>query len=442
MGKTKRSALRRVITAGSALALLAGAAACSDDKKAESTTTAPASTEAPATSAAETTAAPAVTEAPATTEAPAGPATGEPVKVVVILDESDSFGITYPTTRAGLEAKVGWINDHGGLGGSNRPVEVVYCVTQFDPNLATKCARDAADDESVVAVAANVTNFADTINPILEAANLASFGPWGLAPADQTSPVSFPVMALGLAATGSMAGVAADVAGAKNISIGYADVPSALEGVKIIEKVLEDRGVNIAVKVPVPLGKTDLAAEAAQLFGEGIDGVIFATDPGAAAALAALRAQLKSTVPIAASGGQFNSASIATLGEAAEGILLGAWFATDDWDVPGVKQYLEDLGKYTKGGESDDLGKNAWIAFDLLNLAAQGTDLSRAALLASGGKISAYDAGGFMPMTDFSKPSVAMGGTAPRLFNQFVTYAKISGGKVVGVDKEFHQLLK
>jgi len=442
MGMARGTLLRRVTTFGAAVALAAGATACGSEKNADETTTAaPTSTEATPTTAA-TTEAPAVTEAPVVTEAPAGPATGDPVKVVVILDESDSYGITYPTTRAGLEAKVGWINAHGGLGGSNRPVEVVYCVTQFDPNLATKCARDAADDQNVVAVAANVTNFADTINPILEQASLASFGPWGLAPADQTSPVSFPVMALGLAATGSEAGVVADIAGAKNVAIGYADVPSALEGVKIIEKVLEDRGVKVAVKVPVPLGKTDLAAEAAQLFGEGIDGVIFATDPGAASALAGLRAQLKSTVPIAASGGQFNSAAIATLGDAAEGILLGAWFATDDWDVPGVKQYLADLAQYTKGGESDDLGKNAWIAFDLLNLAAQGTDLSRAALLASAGKIAAYDAGGFMPMTDFSKPSMAMGGTAPRLFNQFVTYAKISGGKVVAVDKEFHQLLK
>jgi hypothetical protein len=192
----------------------------------------------------------------------------------------------------------------------------------------------------------------------------------------------------------------------------------------------------------VPLGKTDLAAEAAQLYAPGIDGVIFATDPGAAAALTALRAQLGSTVPIGASGGQFNAAAISKLAESAEGILLGAWFALDDWDVPGIKQYLSDLAEYTEGGESDDMGKNGYVAITLLNTAAQGTDLSRAALLASAGKISSFDAGGLMPPTDYSKPSAALGGTAPRLFNPFVTYAKISGGKVVSVDKEFHLLLK
>ena len=49
-----------------------------------------------------------------------------------LLDESDAMGLTYTTKRAAMDAMVEEINATGGLGDSGRPVELVYCVTQFD----------------------------------------------------------------------------------------------------------------------------------------------------------------------------------------------------------------------------------------------------------------------------------------------------------------------
>ncbi len=79
------------------------------------------------------------------------PATGEPVRAMVLLDESDAMGLTYTSNRAAMDAMAEEINATGGLGDSGRPVELVYCVTQFDPNLAQQCARDAVADDSVLA---------------------------------------------------------------------------------------------------------------------------------------------------------------------------------------------------------------------------------------------------------------------------------------------------
>ena len=65
-------------------------------------------------------------------------------------------------------------------------------------------------------------------------------------------------------------------------------------------------------------------------------------------------------------------------------------------EQPERSMRMSDLAEYTKGGESDDLGKNGYVAIALLNEAAKGTDVSRAALLASAAKITSFDAGGMI----------------------------------------------
>jgi ABC-type branched-subunit amino acid transport system substrate-binding protein len=167
------------------------------------------------------------------------------VRAMVILDESDAMGLTYTTKRAAMDSMVEEINSTGGLGGSGRPVELEYCVTQFDPNLAQQCARDAVDDDSIVAVVGMITNYPDQVNPILEEAGMASVGtePYGYA--DGTSPIAFPITAGFLSSVAGMGTVLADVAGSTKISVIHVDVPSAQASVGTIETALAPRGLDL-----------------------------------------------------------------------------------------------------------------------------------------------------------------------------------------------------
>src|SRR2546425_33247 len=57
-------------------------------------------------------------------------ATGSPVKVMMMLGESDALNNKFPEARHGAEARVKRINEvENGLAGSGHPVEIVYCKT-------------------------------------------------------------------------------------------------------------------------------------------------------------------------------------------------------------------------------------------------------------------------------------------------------------------------
>ena len=142
-------------------------------------TTAPRQTSAPASTTeggADTTAPASTTEggtettAPAaTTEGGAAP-TGEPIKVMTI-GPVDAPGFSLPSIPVGAQIAVDEINAEGGING--RPLELITCNDENNPNTATECARQAID-EGVVAVVAGLTLFEPNVVPPLEEAGI----PW------------------------------------------------------------------------------------------------------------------------------------------------------------------------------------------------------------------------------------------------------------------------
>jgi len=365
--------------------------------------------------------------------------TNEPVRVMVILDESDAMGLTYTTKRAAMEATASDIATSDGLGGSGRPVELEYCVTQFDPNLAQQCAREAVDDESIVAVVGMITNYPDLVNPILEEAGMASVGtePYGLA--DGTSPISFPVSAGYLSSVAGMGTILADVAGATQISVVHADVPSAQASVGTIRRALEPRGLELVNTIAIPIGKADVSAETAAAL-ENSDGLALLTDPATASNVIVAMNQQGNVVPIGASSGQFSAESLEALGEQGDGMLLANWFATDDQDVPGVKEFLRIMETYDTLDHSDDAAKSGYTAMLLLDQAAQGLEtIDRAGLLANLQVMDSFDTGGLAPVIDFTQPGplVVDGTDLPRFVNPMVTYGRVQDATLVTIDGTF-----
>ncbi len=73
-----------------------------------------------------------------TSQLPSNPATGDPVKVGLIVPEGGA--VTTPMVREGSEAAVEYLNNNGGGIGGHQ-IELVVCKQQEEPASATKCAN-------------------------------------------------------------------------------------------------------------------------------------------------------------------------------------------------------------------------------------------------------------------------------------------------------------
>lgn len=391
-------------------------AGCGDDDAGPDTTEAP-TTEAP------------TTEAPGDTSAPA---TGDPITVWVIEDSSEPAGVTFPSLRAGIKARIERINASGGLGGSGRPVEVEYCVTNFDPNAAAQCARDAVADENAIAVAGGVTANGDTILPILEAGGLASVGATPFSQTDGRSKVSFPTMGGLVTATGCQATLLRDVAGARAIGVARGDTPGADQ----VGGLLTALGIPPAAEVVTPIANPDYSAEMGAISAQ-VDALVLAQDGATALKTVTSLRAIGSDIPVAGSGAQgWTPERIKQAGDAVDGMYVSLWYAADD--MPGAAAYLADMEAIGALDQSDDLAKLGWVAFELLNQVATGLPtIDRAAILEALAGVTTFDGGGLTPPIDFTKPGELVFGTQPRLVNDSCVYAQIRGGRVVSLDVEF-----
>ncbi|HEX4904494.1 MAG TPA: ABC transporter substrate-binding protein [Acidimicrobiales bacterium] len=144
----------RLLSAGIALTLLAGACSGDDDDD---------------TATSETTAA--VEETTETTAA-ANVATGEPIKIGFINNEGGAFSV--PELRVGNEVAEEYINNQ--LGGVNgRPIAVERCATDGTPESAIDCVNGFIE-QGVVAVIEGTDLGADAVLPLLTDAGIPMLG--------------------------------------------------------------------------------------------------------------------------------------------------------------------------------------------------------------------------------------------------------------------------
>lgn len=110
------------------------------------------------------------------------------IKVGLINQEDTPIG-SYPQVRAAIETAAAWVNaELGGVDG--RPVEIVPCITRFDPEQSRACASRLVD-EGVVAFVGGVDVTSDASLPVIEQRGLSSFGGIPATLAEQRSPNAF-----------------------------------------------------------------------------------------------------------------------------------------------------------------------------------------------------------------------------------------------------------
>jgi ABC-type branched-subunit amino acid transport system substrate-binding protein len=356
-------------------------------------------------------------------------ASGTPVRVMAILDESDAANVSLPDARAGILARVKRINETGnGLGGSGRPVEVVFCRSEVDPNKAADCARQAAGDPSIVAVVGSAV--AEDVNPILAAAGLANIGPAPLSAGDFTSPTAFNTSGGSVAEAGGEGAIACRELHLARINAGRVQLDVAAQATQLVNQVLGSwHGAPLGRNVDIPVGATDVSAQVSAM-ADGADAVVLAVLPVQAQQVLLARRQLGVDTPFLATAQMLTAQALTSLGDAAEGTDIAALYPTDDVDLPGNRAYVRDMRAAGGYDQADDTAKGGWVAFDLFDHVARGlATINRATVLRAMRASADYNAGGLTPTLNFAGKAASP--MLPRLYNLTYFHARVHDGKFV-----------
>lgn len=442
--RLKRTRLSIALTALTALAIVPGCGGDDDDSAATptgaptqsiATTNAPAestpTTDAPAESA-PTTGAPA--EPPATTNAPpestegtTAPASGEPIRVAIYGSPQN-----IAAQEIAANAAIAVVNEQGGING--RPIELVTCDNENDPNKSTECARRFADDPSIIATVGIVSNFGGDTNPIFEQADLAGIGTAPVTAGDYASPIVFPtsISSLGNIA---MAALLYDQLDAQRVGLLLVDVPGsvALEGL-VTEHVMSPRGTQVAATGIVPLTAADLTPQAAAL--ADTDGLaLFVGQDLAIRFIQAARQQ-------GYAGPIVQPALAASIVEESLAGFTEDLYITSvyNWNSPGWERMLSEIEATGEEMTIPDAQGHAWLSVQLFAHVARTLEtVDRPSIVAAMNELSEFDTEGMTASPlDFTVEGEALGGNAPNIRPelQYVFGYQYQDGEFVRISDE------
>jgi ABC-type branched-subunit amino acid transport system substrate-binding protein len=358
-------------------------------------------------------------------------ATNGTATVGVILDST--LAQVVAQGKAGVNAAVKALNKKGGANGAK--IVAKFCDSGSDANTAAKCASGFADDAKVSALVGTQTNFGDTVDPVIEKANLPSIGQSMFGLSDFKSPMIFP------ADGGSLSGIAAagpiclnDLKG-KSMALGYIDSASGAQLIPVFDTyVLKPFGTKLQTSVPIPTTAVDLSAQAAQLVSGNPDCIVAGVGADSAAALAKALKQQGFKGKLFVSG---QAASPVTFSKQAGAVGNGTVLVDGyDYTSPTYKQFLADMkaAGYTDPSLISDGAARGWLATKIFaDEATKAKATDRAAVLATLAAETGYDTKGMLkePL-DFTarKPNPAIfSGLAPNVIAPWAIGATVKNGK-------------
>ncbi|MET0577122.1 MAG: ABC transporter substrate-binding protein, partial [Ilumatobacteraceae bacterium] len=298
------------------------------------------------------------------------PASGEPVKVMVI-SQLDAPDFAFPEIEVMVKALAESVNEDGGING--QPIEIIACNDQRDQNAAAACAREAVSEE-VVAVLGIFSIFGDSILPVLEAAGIPYVGNSILGASDSSSPVAFPLDG-GVVGNGAAIGLELAESGCTGVgAIGYDNAASGLY-MSWVQKGVEAGGATWVGDTRVPEGNPDYGPAVAALLGDGADCAFLALPPAEAAKAAGAIGQAGEPLKIGTGFTTLPQAVISAVPAAStEGaVLTSANPNASDTDFPGVQEAIDVATAH--GATDDDLAGSyaltSWARAEVLFNAMQ-----------------------------------------------------------------------
>jgi branched-chain amino acid transport system substrate-binding protein len=426
---TRRGGALAVLLVGALLASACGSDDDADDSS-STATDAPAGdtspgTEAPTADTSPSTDAPADETSDTTSDGPADTAasepTGEPIKVMA-TGTIESAAFSLPTIPLGAQIAVDEINADGGING--RPLELVVCNDELDPNLAAGCVQQAAAD-GVVALVGGLSIFEPIVFPLLQTEGI----PWvGAATAsDFSTPILFPVGADGATAFSGI-GAAAILAGCENPAI-VISASGSEANTAAIRAGIEASGGTVAAELQAT--GPDFAPLIESALDGGADCIASGVSP---AETSGLVSAVAGRVPISTVDGSLPEGLAAALGSAADGIHVVSGFRLPAAGDPNVVALAETSAAINPDAPIDNFWITGYTAVKILAEVLAGADeVSAEAVMAGLPGITDFDTG-FGPVIDFSSPNPVPG--FERIFNPDMYLWEVQDGKFTLAQEE------
>lgn len=368
-----------------------------------------------------------------TAEAP----TGEPLKVMTVTT-LNAAGPTYQNIANTADVYAEYINARGGIAG--RPLEVTVCDEQFDPAVATTCARQAVE-EGMVSIVGSFTFFAESIVPVIAESDITWFGPCcPITPSELTSKHSFPIGNQPMYAVGAVKRAIDDGCTSINAVI----IDGAQIFIPPMENAIAALGQSFGEVIILPPTAQDYSAEVAQAIGNDADCVIVIVSEGPYITWNTAWTQSGTEAVQYGPQGNLNEISAAGNEEATDGDIIAGMYpdiSTAPWDE--YRQALEDGGYDMSEQDYNSLGgMGTWAAFVGFTQIAETIDgeITAASFFEAASNTSNLDLNGMVPTLDFTQEWTDGLEGYQRLFNRSVVFSTLENGKVVPLTTDFEDV--
>ncbi len=345
----------------------------------------------------------------------------------------NSPNVSLPDAKAAMQAAVDSIDAKGGVNGHQLVLDI--CDDQFDPNLASTCARTAVSNHDVAVVDA-FSPYTTQIVPILQAAGIPFLNEGPNAPIDYTSPDEFPL------ASGTYAEYAA--LGEALVTAGCTKLGAIVDGTTVnenaavwLEKGVEAKGASY-VSVQVSDTAVDFTSPVAKLESDGATCIVPDTPPPFGAKIVPAVAQSGKKLPVGAVSAEFSAQTLQTLGLLANGIILTGLEHLPGDQVSAIAAMKTAMAKYTPGTPPvDEFSVAGWAA---VNVAASiiGTvkgAVTAASVLSAAKATTSVNSGGLLGSFSFAAASPVP--SLPRAKNWTYLTWKVEGGAAQLVSDNF-----
>ncbi len=366
-------------------------------------------------------------EAKETTTTTGPELTGEPIKLFAIYEKS--AGIADTTIPEGSIAAAEAINRDGGIDG--RPIEIIECDTQDDPNTAAECGRKAVD-EGALAIVGSISTQAAEYTTLLEENKIPQIGVIPATGSDFVSPSAFPIMGGAPVSIAALTSLLAEE-GATNIAMVRPDIAAGSAFKAMADNGLERFGIEIENDVPIPTGAPDMATYVAAALEGGTDAIFVGLGSQEAQNFVLALRQVDLEIPVALVAADLSKVND-VLGEQADGILQAPAFYPYTVGNEATKQLVEDL----EAAGYDEFGgtrrPNGYAAVTIFAEIARGLDEITSAAVFDALNAADEFVIGLGPPVQFLEGGVA---GFPRVFNPCTIATMLEGGVEEPVTGEF-----
>jgi ABC-type branched-subunit amino acid transport system substrate-binding protein len=351
-----------------------------------------------------------------------------PVKVMVIAPVGTPVQ-DFPDILAGAVAASRSVNKAHGIHG--RPIQILFCNDNTDPNKAQACARDAVS-ENVVAVVA-YTLFAAQAYPILTAAGIPIIGNIVTTDADTSTTNAFPLVPGSLLMNAALP-VALKAHGKHRVAGVSLDVAASRAQLVVIERGVKAAGLEYVGGITIPNNTADNAPYIQKLKALGADSAILSLNAQGTIQLIRAGAQLGADILWAHQSQVINQSTVLQpLGSLSDGMLVATSISPPTFSDRGIKVFNSEMDAAAKAGVGATNDRrwttvDAWLAIHAIQLVGNQIKgvVTKASLMARLGKTRGLKVENLITWS----PGTPGPSEFPRLSNGRVIFTVAKGGKL------------